>query len=405
MALMKLWTPALAAVERDRRGNVPPSVETSPERAAPTLPAGAPPLRERANARLGPRLSRWHLGATLLFVACALLLFRLSLFQGWTFVGDSDRLNTDLNVRLFEVDAIHARGSVPTWSDDQLIGYSIVGLHWLLTAFTPVPYLLALLPSSQMYTALAALSAALLALAIGAAYWALGAYSREPVSRVVGALLYGLASYTIHKLTQLDVAFLALVATPVLLRLVRETRRETAVRNLLLIIACWAGLVLFTVLQELAYIGFFVGTYALFRTVRTRNLWPVVVIGLACACGTLIGLPRVLTVAQEFPLVGRTTQNIEFQPSEALRYFGDGLVGRYPREQRIVRGNAINLHEGVQLLHSGLAALAVIVAGLLARSWVMRLWGVGLVSVLSVALIAWGEPYYTRLWTSPYAPQ
>jgi hypothetical protein len=50
---------------------------------------------------------------------------------------------------LLLVDAIHARGSVPTWSDDQFMGYSIVGLHWLLTAFTPVPYLLALLPSSR----------------------------------------------------------------------------------------------------------------------------------------------------------------------------------------------------------------------------------------------------------------
>src|SRR5207244_4192063 len=61
--------------------------------------------------------------------------------------------------------------------------------------------------------------------------------------------------------------------------------------------------------------------------------------------------------------------------------------------------------QGVQLLHSGLAALAVIVAGLLARSWVMRLWSVGLISVLSVALITWGEPYYTSVWKLPYAPQ
>src|SRR5262245_33818898 len=365
---MRIWTPSLPALERERNGSGPTLAVAAPERIGPARPVDAPPAHERIGPERRRRLARAHLVATLLFVGCALLLFRLSLLQGWTFVGDSDRLNTDLNVRLFEVDAIHARGSVPTWSDDQFMGYSIVGLHWLLTAFTPVPYLLALLPSSQLYYALAVVAAALLAAAIGAAYWALGAYSTEPVSRAVGALLYGLASYTIHKLTQLDVAFLALVAAPVLLRLVRETRRENAARSLLLLMACWAGLVLFTVLQELAYIGLFTGTYALYRTIRTRNLWPIVIVTLAFACGTLIGMPRVITIAQEFPLGSRTTQNIDFQPAEALRYFGDGLVGRFPREQRIVRGDAINLHEGIQLLHSGLAALAVIVAGLLARS-------------------------------------
>lgn len=400
---MKIWSSAIPAAERERNGNGHAFAVAAPERTAPLVPGDDPPRHERIETGARPRVSRTHRIAGLLFVACALLLLRLSLFEGWTFVGDSDRLNTALNVRLFEVDAIHARGSVPAWSDDQFMGYSIVGLHWLLTAFTPVPYLLALLPSSQLYYALAVLAAVLLAAAIGAAYWALGAYSTDPVSRVVGALLYGLGSYTIHKLTQLDIAFLALVAAPVLLRLVRETRRENAVHSLVLIGACWATLVLLTVLQEIAYIGLFTGTYALYRTIRTRNLWPALIVGLAFACGTLIGLPRVLTIAQEFPLVARTTQNIEFQPAEALRYFGDGLVGRYPREQRIVRGNAINLHEGVQLLHSGLAALAVIVAGLLARSWVMRAWSVGLISVLSIALVAWGVPIYWPIWRLPYA--
>jgi hypothetical protein len=400
---MRFWTATVPTVVRERDGNKPPALQAPPFEASarpapPDLPTSGPPRQRHPGSGLRLHPSRTHLVASLLFVVCALVLFRLSLFEGWTFVGDSDRLNTALNVRLFEVDAIHARGSVPTWSDDQFMGYSIVGLHWLLTAFTPIPYLLALLPSSQMYYALAVLAAGLLALAIGAAYWALGAYSTDPVSRVTGALLYGCGSYTIHKLTQLDIAFLALVATPVLLRLIRETRRDTAVKSLVLLMLCWGGLVLFTVLQELAYIGLFVGTYALFRTIRTRSLWPALVLGLAVSCGTLVGMPRVLTVAQEFPLVSRTTQNISYETAEALRYFGDGLVGRYPREQRIVRGNAINLHEGIQLLHSALAALAVIVAGLLARSWAMRLWSAGLVAVLSLALVNWWERGYTYLW-------
>src|SRR5689334_6363935 len=116
---MKIWTPSIPALERERNGYGPPLIETPSERAAPSRPASAPPTRWWTGPGFGLRPSEAHVVATLLFVACALLLFRLSLFEGWTFVGDSDRLNTDLNVRLFEVDAIHARGSVPTWSDDQ----------------------------------------------------------------------------------------------------------------------------------------------------------------------------------------------------------------------------------------------------------------------------------------------
>ena len=71
-------------------------------------------------------------------------LFRLSLFEGWTFVGDSDRLNTFLNVRLFEVRSIQERGTVPFWSEQQFMGTSMAGLNWMLPGASPFPYLVAL---------------------------------------------------------------------------------------------------------------------------------------------------------------------------------------------------------------------------------------------------------------------
>jgi len=324
-----------------------------------------------------------------------MLLFRLTLFEGWTFVGDSDRLNTALNVRLFEVDALRTRGSIPAWSEQQFMGSGILALHWILPIFTPVPYLLALLPPTATFHALTVLSAVLLALALGAAYWALGAYSRSPIARGVGALLYGLGAYTIHKLAQLDLAFLALVLPPVLLLLVRETRRETGARTFLGIAACWAALVLFTVLQEIAYVALFFGTYALYRSARLRDPWPMLIAGAAFGCGVAIGLPRVLTVGADFSQASRTTMNIQTFPVEAVRFFGDGLLGRYQGEQRGLLRGTINMHEGVQLLGSALGALATLAVGLLARSWVVRLWAVALAVVLSVALAAFAPTFYS----------
>ena len=356
------------------------------------------PLDDGREAPAPPEVARGRhradVVAGLIFVGCALVLFRLSLFGGWTFVGDSDRLNTVLTVRLFEVLSIARRGSVPTWSEQQFMGYGIVGLHWMLPGAPPIPQLLALLPTSELYHALAFLAAGLLACAMAAAYWALGPYSASPVQRVVGALLYATGAYVVHKLTQLDLSFVALVAPPVLHRLVQMTTRERAPRTFLGMAACWAFLVVFTVLQEIAYIGLFWGLYALYRSLRLRTPWPLLAAGLAFVVGVIIGAPRVLTIAADIPFVTRTEANVQITAVEALRYFGDGLLGRSQGEQGILRGPWINMHEGVQLLSSGLAAWAVIACGLLAPSRWLRCWSVALVVVLSVALNPYFRPFY-----------
>ena len=339
-------------------------------------------------------LSPAQLVALVVIVGCALFLFRLSLFAGWTFVGDSDRLNSVINTRLFEVDAVRAGRPIPLWSDLQFMGYSIVGLHWMLTGFSPLPYLLALLPPTEMLHALAALTALLLALTILATYWMLGSYATHPVAQIVGALLFGLGAFTLHKLSQLDISFAAITAMPALMVLVRETRRETAARSFLLTGLLWAVLIGYTILQEIAYIAMLWGTYALYRSARLRDLWPVMVAGLAFVCAVTVAAPRVLTVASEIPDVARTSANVHTAPVEILRYFGDGLLGRTHDENEAVRGATLNLHEGVQVLTSALAAWATVTVGVVARSGAARAWGIGLILILSTALALWWRPFY-----------
>src|SRR4051794_10555552 len=340
------------------------------------------------------RLPLQHLLALGLLAACAVYLFRLSLFEGWSFVGDSDRLNSVLNTRLFEIGALHKDGRVPFWSEQQFMGYPVVGLHWMLTTFSPMPYLLALLPSSEILHVEAMVTALQLALTLGATYWLLGAYSTNIVARVVGALLFGLGAFTLHKLFQLDISFSAIVAMPVLLLLVRETRRANAARIFLLTTILWALLVEYTILQEIAYITMLFASYALFRSVRLRSIWPVLVAGLAFVCAVTIATPRVLTVAAEIPETARTTVNFQTAPVEVLRFFGDGLLGRTRQENLAVRGADLNLHEGVQVMTSALGACAAIMAGLVMRSAFARFWGIGLLLVLSTALALWWRPFY-----------
>jgi len=327
-------------------------------------------------------------------VILILVLFRLSLFQGWTFIGDSDRLNTVLSVRLFEVDQIQARGSVPTWTDQQFMGSPLAGLHWMLPGFTPLPYLLALLPTTELYRVLGAFAALLLGLAIVSAYVALRAYSTGPIPAAAGALVYGLSSYVVMRIAQLDVSFGLLIVVPQLLAVIRRTRREHAARSFLWLVLGLSALIVLTFLQEVAYVTFLIGAYALFRAVRLRDPWPVLVVGVAFAVAVVVGLPRIITVGQDFAELQRTSTNVQTDAVESLRFFGDGLLGRFYRENtRTLRGD-LNMHEGVQMLGSALAAFAVIAVGLLSRSWVMRLLGVALVVLLSVALVDYSRAFY-----------
>jgi hypothetical protein len=359
-------------------------------------PSSASPAAPATSALpVGGRESRLVDGvACAVFVGCALLLFRLSLFQGWTFIGDPDRLNNIMNLRLFEVVSLLKRGAVPAWSEYEFMGYGVSGVHWMLPGAPPLAQILALLPLSELYHALALLAATLFAATMMAAYWGLGPYSSGPVQRVVGALLYATGAYVVHKLMQLDLSFAALMAPPILLRLTYGTRRDRAHWTFLGMAACWAFLVVFTVLQEIAYIGLSWGLYALYRSIRLRTPWPVLAAGLAFVVGCVIGAPRVITVAGELSVVARTSSNIQTTAIEAVRYFGDGLLGRSQGEQAVLRGAAINLHEGVQLLGSSLAASAVIAYGLVTPSRWLRFWSVALLVILSVALNAYFRTFY-----------
>jgi hypothetical protein len=345
------------------------------------------------------RLGRGDVVALLALVGCALVLFRLTIFEGWTFVGDSDRANTFLNIRLIEVTAIQQRGSVPTWNEGQFMGGSLAGLHWMIPGASPFPYLTALFPREDAFRVSDAISIGLWILSLWAAYLYLRAYAPGPIAPAVGALLYGTSAYAVHRIAQVDASFTVQIFIPILMVLVRGTCRKTAPAAFLALAACWAMLALFTFLQEVAYVVLLFAAYSLYRSVRTRDPWPLLVAGLAGAVGILIGLPRLLTVAAEFQEMARTSTDLRTMDVEALRFFGDGLLGRSFAEQRDVLGGDLNLHEGIQMLGSALAALAVIGAGLAAHSTALRVLAVALIAVLSVGIGPYAQGLYGLIWT------
>ena len=67
----------------------------------------------RAEERGSPVAGPSDLAALLILAAMGLWLFRMHISGDSTFIGDSDRLNTFLNIRKFEVDSIQRIARVP----------------------------------------------------------------------------------------------------------------------------------------------------------------------------------------------------------------------------------------------------------------------------------------------------
>src|SRR5262249_15784899 len=137
-------------------------------------------------------------------VALSLALFGPHVLALSTFIGNSDRFNTFLNVRLLAVDAWQSLGRVPAWSDAMLLGVPIYGLHWTMLAIDPGAALSALLPAREVLRAAGYISAAHLVLAALAAYLLLRTITDRPFPAFVGAGLYVCTTFAIHRISQVD---------------------------------------------------------------------------------------------------------------------------------------------------------------------------------------------------------
>src|SRR6266487_2644685 len=82
------------------------------------------------------------------------LVFWQQLVGAAVFIGESDRLNTYLNMRLAEYDALQTYGRVPAWNPTMFDGFSLAALHWMNPGSDPIALFLQLFPRDRVYQAL-----------------------------------------------------------------------------------------------------------------------------------------------------------------------------------------------------------------------------------------------------------
>ena len=68
-----------------------------------------------------------------LLIGGVAVVFWQQLVGAAVFIGESDRLNTYLNMRLAEYDALRTYGRVPAWNPTMFDGFSLAALHCIVS--------------------------------------------------------------------------------------------------------------------------------------------------------------------------------------------------------------------------------------------------------------------------------
>jgi hypothetical protein len=298
-------------------------------------------------------------------VAGVAVVFWQQLVGAAVFIGESDRLNTYLNMRLAEYDALQTYGRVPAWNPTMFDGFSLAALHWMNPGSDPIALFLQLFPRDRVYQALGYVSIALVLAACTTAYFYIRDLTGVRIPTAIAALCYGLSVFGIHRIAQVDNAYLTLVLLPAAMRAIRRIRAGNLVRPFVALTLSTSALAFWGFLQEVAYAFCFLAAYALYRAAVSWKSAPratvgvLVVVGASFVLCLLFTAPRLITVGSEYFQLARMSGHF-YHPGyqEFLRFFHEGIYGRYFAEEQLVF-NSLNLSEGLQSVSSTTVALFV----------------------------------------------
>ncbi len=266
------------------------------------------------------------------------------------------------------------------------MGFAASSLHYMVPGTDPMAYLEALFPRQELFRVAGYVSTALLAFAAWAAYLFVRHTCGDRVLATVAAGLYGTSVFAIARITQVDPAFLVLIIVPLAMLVLRRVGPGRLASSFLILGGLLSVLVLVSFLQEAAYALILVGTYGLYRGLRLRNWQPVAVFGAALVVAIVIGVPRLVTVLDEVRGLDRQGAFHLTCPCELLRWFNDGIFGRFPSEARAIGNAGMNLREGLQLHTSILAALLILTGALRYRGRLESVATMGFLLVLGLVL-------------------
>lgn len=325
--------------------------------------------------------------ALLLLVLMGATLFRVHLLGVGTFIGDSDRLNTFLNIRTFEVESIKHGWSME-WDPFMYMGFDTSGLHYTFVGADPIAHFEAMFPARQLFRVAGYVSCIFLIAAAWAAYLFIKDTTHHVFAAFVGAVLYSLSAFSVVRISQVDPAFAVLICIPLGLLILRRLRGDNTALCFFLSALLLSVLLLFSFLQEAAYAIILFGAYGAYKSLMSKSWRSLGLFLAALGVAATISFPRLFTVIQDFLLLDRTTTLNGTCWCEISRWFNDGVFGRFPQEAAAL-GNGVNLHEGIQLYTSAFTALLVLAGVLCFRGLLGSFATASFLTALGWILVPW----------------
>jgi putative flippase GtrA len=332
-----------------------------------------PPRWPRLVARLNalPR----HLLPCLFLIAATTFAFRETLFFGYRYIGNSDRLNHYISFILYHTHYFE-QGEFSAWAGYIFDGFDSLSLPMsFVTPLYPIP---ALLHTDDVVTVFGVIAPILFAFTLIEAYFVAYLLTHDRLASLAGACTYGFATYGLLKIEQSDQTYLSVLTAPAFFYLVHTTVKGNWVRRFVVLTLLIAVEFYFAFLQEFSYNVIFFFVYAAYLLLR-RNAYPILAFALAMISGAVLSAPRLLVQYGTVATSGRgrslpTIQDV-VDARTLLRYFSRDIFGHSWREAvQVPPQFQINLHEG-DLVHSSVFGALVFVLILLSFRWIFQFRG------------------------------
>ena len=285
-----------------------------------------------------------------------MVLFRLPLFAGYRFVGNSDRWNHYLSFAAFHSDNF-SRGTFSAWCDYLFMGFD--SLAQPFSFVSPLFALPALLGTDDVIRVFGYVSPVILVATLSTVYLVLYSFCRDRLAAVAGACIYGLSTWSLLKLTQNDNSYLAVFVSPILFYLVHTTDSKNLGRRVaVLTIIVWICLY-WSFLNYFAYLPIFLFAYAAWRWYKGARQ-PFVALAASMAIATILAVPRLLVLFESLKGSTRTAGGTSEYVGTVLflRYLDGNIFGDSWRQAS--PASQVNLSEGNLLFASVFASLLLL---------------------------------------------
>jgi len=299
--------------------------------------------------------------AVVILACLALWLFRGHVFGDSLWIGNSDRLNSDLKILRHYLSG-HG-GAISAWNENEMMGYDSFALPY--TFPNPLVYLISWLSPANPYVAMGFANIAMMFLAGLAAYCFLRALVPPGIASLTGAICYELSSLTLLKLSQNSMSFAVFIVIPLIMLAIRHIRRDTAALCFLALAILLACMMNFMFLQKAAYAVMLAGAYGAWRSYNEKSWQPLLIFGLALLVATGFAFPRLFNISLALGEYKRAIAGLDLKdfevlysfqnihPYEILRWLDNSIFGLTPSDSHAI-GNNINLTEGFLLYTSSI---------------------------------------------------